>query len=82
MYIIHATHNNVLFLIDDNTGRSITNSADYITSLFRQFDRIIYRDTSGRWDELLHEAGSFKGFAPLSTDDQLQFQPFITPLAK
>lgn len=29
--------------------------------------QVFYRDTEGRWDELLHDGGAFLGFKPWST---------------
>lgn len=46
---------------------SVTNDAEAVVyNLFNQFGnkRIIYKDSDGRWDELLHNEGQFTGFAP------------------
>jgi hypothetical protein len=46
-----------------------------VNALYPGF-RIIYRDTEGQWDELLHEGGKFHGFAPArdmpAPDDGMQ----------
>lgn len=58
--------------IADNSGwggnfRSITNAAEEVVEeVYRLFGdrRIMYRDTEGRWDELVHEGSRFIGFKP------------------
>jgi hypothetical protein len=55
---------------DLGTGRSVTNdAAAVLLELGRETGlegkRVIYRDTDGRWDELLHEGVHFRGFAPI-----------------
>ena len=58
----------VIYIADlDRGGRSVTNDADAVVEeLVVAFSakRIVYRDTTGRWDELRHENGCFVGFAP------------------
>ena len=57
----------VVWIEDSCTGMSVTNDAENVVrELQREFPgyRIIYRDTVGQWDELLHERGRFIGFAP------------------
>lgn len=47
--------------------RSVTNDAERVVDeLAVQYGnrRIIYRDSDGNWDELVHEHGKFTGFAP------------------
>jgi hypothetical protein len=63
----------ILVLVDANAGdRSITNDAEaVIADLAQQYDlaftnyAVIYRDTDGIWDELVHADGRFAGFQPL-----------------
>lgn len=46
---------------------SVTNDAeDVVQRIHAEFPgrRIIYRDTMGNWDELVHRGGAFTGFAP------------------
>ena len=46
---------------------SVTNAAEQVVEeVVRQFGYypILYRDTTDRWDWLLHEKGKFVGFAP------------------
>lgn len=67
----------VLALVDHDRGMSITNDAEGVISvLASRYDlsrrRVIYRDTTGLWDELVHERGRFKVFRVLglaSRDD-------------
>lgn len=57
-----------VFIVDQDKGRSVTNdAAGVVAELHAQFGdaRIIYRDTMGRWDELLHDGARFLDFAPL-----------------
>ena len=57
-----------VFLVDDNSdAMSVTNDAEnvVIDVLAKYPDhQIIYRDTMGQWDELLHLDGKFAGFKP------------------
>jgi hypothetical protein len=56
-----------IFIIDEDGVLSITNDAERVVSVLNhQYPgrRIIYRDTVGGWDELLHNNGTFTGFAP------------------
>lgn len=62
-------HMDIVFIVDNDVGMSITNDAEnvVIDVLAKYPDhRIIYRDTDGRWDELLHWGGKFVGFKPYS----------------
>lgn len=48
---------------------SITNAAETVVEdcLARYGERrIVYRDSEGRWDELLHTGIQFRGFAPFT----------------
>ena len=52
---------------DDDGGMSITNAAEVVVrQVYAEYGdrRIVYRDSMGRWDELVHERGRFRGFAP------------------
>jgi hypothetical protein len=66
--VAHVAHDRV-FIIDHDIGRSVTNDAEAVVeAVLRVFPskRIIYRDTDGRWDELVHAKGGFVGFSPYS----------------
>ena len=59
---------------DLDQGASVTNDAENVVPavLARQpVDRIIYRDTDQRWDELLHDGRQFLGFAPIRDAEAL-----------
>lgn len=57
-----------IFIVDlDDGGKSITNDAEGVVKRLvkdHPVKRIIYRDTDGRWDELLHDGREFRGFSP------------------
>lgn len=58
---------------DSSPTMSVTNDAEAVVAEVVRMHgdrRIAYLDTDGRWDELRHERGVFKGFAPL--DDELR----------
>lgn len=55
----------IVFIRDDNGPRSITNDAEAVTRILNEeFSnyRILYKDTMGIWDELLHVRGVFSDF--------------------
>lgn len=58
----------MVWIVDGDGGpKSITNDAEAVCSvLHRSYPnhRIIYRDSSGDWDELAHDRGWFIGFRP------------------
>jgi hypothetical protein len=71
-----AVYGNVITIIDQQGGRSVTNDAEnVIDDLVREgFDlvqyRLIYRDTRGIWDEILIDrTGRFAGFGSLNERD-------------
>lgn len=56
-----------VYIIDHDGPRSVTNEAENVVAfLHSQYPgrRFMYRDTQGRWDELLHKAGIHTGWAP------------------
>lgn len=58
---------------DSSPTMSVTNDAEAVVAhvVGHYGDhRIAYRDTDGRWDELRHQAGVFRGFAPLDAELQ------------
>lgn len=69
-YEIHQVTSDYIYLVDcDNGRRTVTNDARaLIEHLAQKMDlgnrRVFYRATDGRIDELWHESGSFKGYAP------------------
>jgi len=55
----------VVYIIDNDDGMSVTNSAERVCEqLAVQYPgkRIVYRDTEGQWDELVHQNGRFLDF--------------------
>lgn len=66
-YDFAAETSDYVFIIDRNDGaRSVTNDAEAVVEeMNKDFPgkRVIYRDTDGRWDELLHCNGKFISFA-------------------
>lgn len=58
----------MVWIVDLDAGRrSVTNDAEAVCTLLQRSypnHRIIYRDSSGDWDELAHDRGWFIGFRP------------------
>ena len=57
----------IVWIADENVGKSVTNDAERVVaelSVRYPGYRIIYRDTDGKWDELLHKDGVFIDFLP------------------
>jgi len=55
----------MVWIVDTNGQKSVTNDSEAVcTVLQRSYPnhRIIYRDSSGDWDELAHDRGWFIGF--------------------
>lgn len=67
---VHALTADVVFIVDDDSGgMSVTNAAESVCrQCFAAFGNraIVYRDSMGRWDRLVHAAGRFIGFAPFA----------------
>jgi hypothetical protein len=64
---IHKETDDTIFIIDNDDGRTVTNDAERVVfELWNQYGdrRIVYRDTMGNWDELVHDEGVFKRYAP------------------
>lgn len=60
----------LVWIEDLNGALSVTNDAEAVChDLQAGFPgyRIIYRDSMGLWDELVHDHGRFTGFAPART---------------
>lgn len=58
----------MVWIVDEDRGaRSVTNDAEAVCAALQKSypnHRIIYRDSSGAWDELAHDRGWFIGFRP------------------
>jgi hypothetical protein len=66
-FYIKTTSPDCVFLVDKDEGTSMTNDAESVCEWAdKNFPgkRVIYYDTTGRWDEMIHKDGVFKGFAP------------------
>jgi hypothetical protein len=71
-----------VFLVDNcDDQMSVTNDAEnvvhYVLSIYPK-RRIIYRDTDGNWDELVHNGIDFTNFAPLSSEDRAKYKAYLT----
>jgi hypothetical protein len=66
-----------IFIIDLGVGLSVTNDAERV--IHDLVDRgiavdrmvIVYRDTTGVWDQLLTKRGQFAGFRRLHANDRM-----------
>lgn len=57
----------IVFIIDNDAGMTVTNDAENVVlDILRNYPnhRIVYRDTEGIWDEILHRNGEYIGFSP------------------
>lgn len=67
-YVAFTGEPNIVFIRDLNLGnRSVTNDAENVVKEINTLfpgKRIIYKDSNGDWDELLHTDGRFEGFGP------------------
>lgn len=67
-YEIVEVRGGVVYLVDlDRCGPSVTNSAELVVARVAHRypgHEIVYRDTTGRWDEMVHHEGAFAGFRP------------------
>ena len=71
-YFILENTTDIVYIKDTGTGKSVTNTAEEVTEeVFNKYGnkRIIYRDTDGTWDELVHRSGEFVDFKLLNKND-------------
>ena len=59
----------IFYIADaDDGSMSVTNDAEGVVAYYNNYlppnTRIVYQDTMGNWDELVHDNGVFKDFAP------------------
>jgi hypothetical protein len=73
--LLVGLHADFLGIADANRGRrSITNDAERVvvellaTAQLRPQQRLLYRDTLGCWDELVHDGHRFTGFRHIGGD--------------
>lgn len=72
-YEVVLVTNETIFIKDlDRGGRSVTNDAEAVVErLLETYGKtrdIVYRDSQGQWDCLLHDGNEFVGFAPFRGD--------------
>ena len=74
----------MVLILDHGCGTSVTNAAaEVVLKLDKQLEngikgrRLIYRDTDGRFDEILHVQGRFTGFRALSDEQQPFFESVV-----
>lgn len=67
-YAIESVSEREVYIADqDNGSRTVTNDAENVArELYEQYGNvcIYYTDTDGNVDQILHDRGEFKGFAP------------------
>jgi hypothetical protein len=65
---IHKVTPEIVFIVDDDLGGcSVTNAARRVVDVLswtHPGKRVVYRDSEGRWDEMIHNGGEFLRFAP------------------
>ena len=72
----HSTDRGVVCIVDSDQGMSVTNAAEaVIAELFKAgvvpaAGPVVYRDTDGRWDQLVVDGGKFAGFKSLNESTQ------------
>lgn len=76
-YTIQKVTDTFVLISDNNRGLSVTNAARHIVSELHErlkggigHRRLYYRDSTGRFDELMHEGGRYSGFLPCSEGQQ------------
>ena len=74
-YFVIGFHHDFLGIADASQGgRSVTNDAELVvrelleSRQLRPTQRLLYRDTLSRWDELLHDGCRFTGFRHIGGD--------------
>lgn len=73
-----------ILLLDLDQGRSVTNDAANVIEHLQSTlpgaigpRRVFYRDTSGRFDELVVKHGVFAGFKPCSDGQQASLSEYV-----
>jgi hypothetical protein len=65
-YLYVGSNDTTVYIADMNIGMSITNDAEAVVAKLLpkiKGKRIVYKDTEGSWDELVHNGREFIGFA-------------------
>lgn len=66
-FSIYEVTDDAIFITDNDDGVTITNNAEgVVRDIWHRYGdlRIVYRDTMGNWDELVHVKGVFLHYAP------------------
>jgi hypothetical protein len=78
-FTVDATSERGFVLLEDlGTGMTISNDAARVVRWLAEAGvlegprRVLYRDTSGVWDELLHKDGRFVDFAPVGAHSRAE----------
>ena len=74
-FLVIGVHDDFMGIADANQGaRSVTNDAECVVAELlssRQLlpsQRLLYRDTMGRWDELIQDGNAFTAFRHIGGD--------------
>lgn len=81
LFVVKEITDNFVLIVDTDEGRSVTNDACSVISRLEENikgglknRKVYYRDSSGRFDELVHDGqGQFMKFAPCSEHQQKFF---------
>ena len=83
-YYAERITDEAVYLIDTGEECGITNCAEGVIDDLAQarllrndrgeLRRVVYRDSTGHWDELKHDGRIFQGFAPIADSDRLLFR--------
>ena len=63
--VIRDDKRKIIWITDDDGSISVTNDAEHVVRDIHQRHpnyRVIYRDSQGQWDELVHSNGTLTGF--------------------
>ena len=75
-YTVVGSNDTTVYIADLDIGMSVTNDAEAVVAeLIPRFEgkRIVYKDTDGRWDELIHDGNQFIDFGPAKAPEGLLY---------
>jgi hypothetical protein len=77
----------IIWVVDEQEdgAASVTNDAERVVAEVVRIhgnNPIVYRDSDGRWDGLLHEDGEFTGFQPMGADSRNRAVALMRSLVK
>jgi len=80
-------NDNAVFIVDPGIPgqMSVTNAAEVVVKqCFKAWGdrRIIYRDSEGRWSELVHIEDRFTRFGELSEQENQKWQEWLLPIGE